>query len=457
MKNTVQEPLVEFELTKEFRDRFQEALDSRDGTFIRETLDGVKAADITALLYEFNAEESKYVLDLLSIELHAEIISDLDPDARKNYLKIYTPAEIIGVLNQLPSDDAADILHELPVKVREEVLLGLDPELQMQVTELLRYEENVAGGLMAKELIKARFHWTVVQCIDEIRIQAENVSKFYAVYVVDDQDRLLGRVALQDLIVSDARTIVGDICERDIISVETYLEDWEVAEIMRKYDLESVPVVNVQGNLVGRITIDDVVDVITEQAEEERQLMTGISEDVEEDDSVWRNARARLPWLLIGIFGGLMNAKFMGLFEAELSQITAIAFFIPLIQATGGNVGIQSSSLIVQSLANPDFVDEGLLSRLIKVFFVAILNGLFLFVLVLAGNILLFKEYELSTIVAIALFSVVVFASFIGTLTPLLLNRFGFNPALAAGPFITTINDLLGLTVYFFTVNLLLI
>lgn len=453
----MEEPVVEFELTKDFRDRFQEALDQRDATFIRESLEGVKAADITSLLYEFNAAESKYVMDLLPLELQAEIISDLDPETRKNYLKVYKPAEISTFLNQLASDDTADILHELPVKEREEVLSGLEPVLKGQVTELLRYEENVAGGLMAKELIKARHHWTVVQCVDEIRKQAENVSKFYAVYVVDNDDKLVGRVALQDLIVSDARTVVGDICEKDIVAVETYLEDREVAEMMSRYDLESIPVVNVTGQLVGRITIDDIVDVITEQAEEERQAMTGISEDVEEDDSVWRNTRARLPWLLIGIIGGLMNAKFMGLFEAQLMSLTAIAFFVPLIQATGGNVGIQSSSLIVQSLANPNFVDDGIWKRLVKVFFVAILNGLFLSVIVLLANIVLFGEYELSTVVAIALFSVVVFASFIGTITPLILNRFGFNPALAAGPFITTINDLLGLSLYFLIVRLMLI
>ena len=447
---------VDFELTKEFRDRFQQALDERDDQFIRTCLEHVKAADITSLLYEFTSVESKYVMDLLDIEIQAEIISDLDRDTRKKFLKAYPPSEIINFLNLLASDDTADILNELPIKEREEVLSGLESELKLQVTELLRYEENVAGGLMAKELIKARYDWTVVQCVDEIRKQAENVNKFYTVYVVDEQDKLLGRVALQDLILSDARTRVVDIYEKDIVAVETYLEDWQVAEMMKKYDLESVPVVNVQGQLVGRITIDDVVDVITEQAEEERQIMAGISEDVEEDDSVWRNTRARLPWLLIGIVGGLMNAKFMGLFEAELARITAIAFFTPLIQATGGNVGIQSSSLIVQSLANPDFVDEGLWKRLVKVFFVAILNGVVLSVLVFGANVLLFGEYQLSMVVSLALFSVVVFASFIGTITPLVLNRLNFNPALAAGPFITTMNDLLGLTVYFFTVHILL-
>ena len=447
---------VDFELTKEFRDRFQQALDERDNVFIGSSLANVKAVDITALLYEFNSEESKYVMDLLDIETQANIIRDLDRDTRKKFLKVYPPAEIINFLNLLASDDTADILNELPIKEREEVLSGLEPELKVQVTELLRYEENVAGGLMAKELIKARYNWTVVQCVDEIRKQAENVDKFYTVYVVDAHDKLLGRVALQDLILSDARTLVADIYEKDIVSVQTYLEDREVAEVMRKYDLESVGVVNVQGQLVGRITIDDVVDVIAEQAEEERQIMAGISEDVEEDDSVWRNTRARLPWLLIGVAGGLMNAKFMGLFEAELARVTAIAFFTPLIQAAGGNVGIQSSSLIVQSLANPDFVDEGLWKRLIKVFFVAILNGVVLAVLVFGANVLLFGEYRLSLVVSLALFSVVVFASFIGTITPLVLNQFKFNPALAAGPFITTMNDLLGLTVYFFIVHILL-
>ncbi len=448
--------LVEFELTKEFRDRFQQALDERDDHFIRDALTNVKAADITALLYEFNAEESKYVMDLLPLERQAEIINDLDPDTRKHYLLVYQPPEISSMVNLLDSDDAADILNELPIKLREEVLSGLEDQLRTQVTELLRYEENVAGGLMAKELIKARVNWTVVQCIDEIRKQAENVTKFYTVYVVDDGDKLLGRVALQSLIVSDAKTRVADIYEKDIVRLETYLEEREVAEIMRRYDLESAPVVNVQGQLVGRITIDDVVDVITELAEEERQMMAGITEDIEEDDSVWRNTRARLPWLLIGIIGGILSAKFIGVFEAELARSTAIAFFNPLIQATGGNVGIQSSSLVVQSLANPGYVEEVLLKRLIKVFLVALLNGVFLSVIVYMANSLLDGQNRLALVVSLALFCVVVFASFIGTLTPLILNRLGFNPALASGPFITTTNDLLGLGVYFSVVHFLL-
>lgn len=447
---------IEFELNKEFRDRFQQALDARDSDFIRTSLEEINPADITALLYEFNGEESKYVLDLLSVDVRSKIINDLDPDTRKSFLSHYTATEITEVVNQLDSDDAADILNELPIKTSEEIIAGLDADLKSQVIDLLRYDENVAGGLMAKELIKARADWNVVQCVEEIRKQAENVTKFYTVYVVDDADRLLGKVSLQKLILTDPRTIVKDLLDEDVVSVETYMEDREVAEIMSKYDLESVPVVNVQGQLVGRITIDDVVDVITEQAEEDRQLMSGITEDVEEDDSVWRNTRARLPWLVIGILGGLISARFMGFFEREIAQITAIAFFVPLIQATGGNVGIQTSSLIVQSLMKPGFVDDGLWKRLLKVFSVALLNGFFLGLIVFGVNWVVFGNDPLNLVVSLALFFVVVFASFVGTITPIILNRFGFNPALASGPFITTTNDLLGLGVYFLTIHLLL-
>ncbi len=445
----------EFELTREFIERFQQALDARDQHFITESLEGVNPADITGILYQCNSEDSKYVLDLLSGEIHAQILKDLDKDTLKSFLKIYPVAELTALINLMDSDDAADILNELPVKTSEEVLGGLEPQLKSQVIDLLRYEENVAGGLMAKELIKVRDNWTVVQCIQEVRAQAEQVTKFYNVYVVDDQDKLLGRVSLQDLILRDSRTLVRDILE-EVVPVETYMEDREVAEVMKRYDYESVPVVNVQGVLVGRITIDDVVDVISEQAEEDRQIMSGISEDVEEDDTVWRNTRARLPWLLVGVAGGLISARFMGLFEGELTRIAAISFFVPLIQATGGNVGIQSSSIVVQSLSDSSHMPETMRNRLAKVLSVALLNGFLLALIALGANLVVFGNQELSMVVSFALFAVVVFASFVGTLTPLILHRLGFNPALASGPFITTTNDLLGLAVYFSTVHLLL-
>jgi magnesium transporter len=449
--------LIQFEMNKEFIERFQLALNTRDDAFIRQVLEEVNPADISTLLYEFNSEESKYVIDLLPVEKRAAIINDLDPVIRKGFIKNYTNEEIIDIIDVLDSDDAVDILNELSTKIREEVLAGLDEEWKAQIIDLLRYDEDVAGGLMAKEILKANVNWTVIQCIAEIRKQAENVTKIYSVYVVDDKDILLGRVSLKKLILSEDNTRIEDIYEKDIISVQTYFSDRDVAEIMRKYDLESVPVLNVQGQLLGRITIDDIVDVITEQAEEDRQIMSGISENVEEDDSVWRISRARLPWLIIGIFGGLLSARFIGVFESDLLRVTAIAFFIPLIQATGGNVGIQSSSIVVQSLVSPGGLrDESMWKRLMKVFIVALLNGFILSLLVFGFNLLLGGDFSLSVVVSVALFSVVVIASFIGTITPLILNHFGFNPALASGPFITTTNDLLGLAIYFFTIHLLL-
>ena len=445
----------EFGLTREYTDRFQQAVDGQDREFITQTLDSVNPADISSLLYEFNGEDSKWVLDLLMPDVHAAILRDLDSDTRKNFLRIYGAAELVPLINLMDSDDAADILNELPVRISEEVIAGLEPELRLQVIDLLRYDPNVAGGLMAKELIKVRDHWTVDQCVQEVRVQAGQVTRFYTVYVVDQQDRLMGRISLQDLILKEKDTLVRDILE-EVIPVETYMDDREVAEVMKRYDYESVPVVNVQGVLVGRITIDDVVDVISEQAEEDRQAMAGISEDVEEDDTVWRNTRARLPWLLVGLAGGLLSARFMGFFEEELKQIAAISFFIPLIQATGGNVGIQSSSLVVQSLSASAALPESLWNRLARVFSVAILNGLLLALVVLGVNTMVFDNNDLSLIVSLALFAVVVFASFVGTITPLILHRLGFNPALASGPFITTTNDLLGLGVYFTTIQILL-
>ncbi|CAN5243927.1 magnesium transporter [soil metagenome] len=450
------EEIVQFELSKEYLERLQEAIDNDDASFIKSGLEGVKSADISSILYEFDTEDSKFILDALGTETAAAAINDLDSDFRERFLKHFTASDIAQFLNYLDSDDAVDIINELPVKKREEVIGNLESEEQAShILDLLRYEEDCAGGLMAKELIKANVNWTVVQCIEEIRRQAENVTKIYSVYVINNQQKLLGRVSLKRIILSDDNTRIADIYDDDIISVETYMHEEEVAEIMRKYDLEAVPVVNVQGKLVGRITIDDIIDVITNMAEEERQLMSGISESVEEDDSIWMLSRARLPWLIIGMVGGILGAQFIGIFEEEIVLIPAMAFFIPLITATGGNVGIQSSSIVLQSLANRSVFKESTFRRLLKVTAVAIINGIVLGLLVFGVNFMIGETKKLASVVSIALFCVVLLASFMGTITPLVLDRLKINPALASGPFITTANDLLGLGVYFTVAHLL--
>lgn len=441
---------MEFELSKEYLERFEEAVETQDKDFVLETLDGANPADISALLDEFEGEACKFVFDLLPPETDAAILADLDEDVREEFLEFFTLEEIAEFLLHMDSDDAADIAMQFPLKKREEIIGFISNEEKARnLTDLLRYDEDVAGGLMAKELIKANLNWDIKQCIEEIRKQAGRVEKIYSVYVVDDFDKLLGKVSLKKIILSHDSVKVEDIYSKDIHSVETYIEEDEVAAIMQKYDLEAIPVINPRGKLVGRITIDDILDVITETAEEERQMMAGISSDVEEDDSVWALSKARLPWLIIGMGGGLIAAQITDLFRGDIAIISGLALFIPLIMATGGNVGIQSSSIVVQSLANPSAFESSIVSRLIKVLFVAVVNGAILALMVLGAVILIFGEALLAYTVCIALFSVVLLASFMGTVTPLILHRVGINPALASGPFITTANDLLGLAVYF--------
>jgi magnesium transporter len=440
---------VTFELSQSYLEQFREAVEQRDVAFIRTSLDGVKSEDISALLEEFDAEDSRYVLELLDHQIGADIISMLDEDHRLKFLAHFTPEELAAYLDLIETDDAADILQQLEVKTREEIIANLQNEEKARyIVELLRYEEDVAGGLMAKELIRANVNWNVVQCVEEIRRQAENVEKFYSVYVVDDGDRLLGIVPLKDIILSNARTRIADIFDPDIVSVYTYQSEGEVAELMRKYDLEAIPVINVQGRLVGRITVDDILDVITESAEEERQIMAGLAGDVEEADNVLVLTRARLPWLIVGLAGGIVGAHFIGIFEEDLAKVSALAFFIPLIIATGGNVGIQSAALVVQSLAGSTAFETSAWTKFFKTLLVSILNGIVLALLVYTA-VYLFQGNRLAFVVSIALFCVVIFASLLGTAVPLLLDKLGINPAVASGPFITTACDILGIAVYF--------
>jgi len=442
----------QFELTKEYLEELKTAINEADSGFINRSMEGIDPADITFILKEFDAKDSKYVLDILPITVGAEVISDLEPDIRKEFLSNYEPEELSKYIEIIDSDDGADILNELPLQNRERIIANLENEEKATyLLDLLRYDEDTAGGLMAKELIKANFNWTVVKCIEEIRRQAENVEKIYSVYVVDDREKLRGRVSLKKIILTANNVKIADIYSEDIHSVETFMKDVEVASFMQKYDLDAVPVVNVQGKLVGRITIDDVVDVITETAEQERQIMSGISEDVEETDNLWLLTRARLPWLIFGLFGGLLGAKVIDFFEADIKKITEIALFIPLILATGGNVGIQSSSIIVQSLAARSVFEENTVNRLFKVLLVGLVNGIVLGIIVVGVGywIMNWQNLDLAIVVAFALFSVVLLASLVGTATPLILDRFNINPALASGPFITTANDIMGLAVYF--------
>jgi len=446
-----------FELTKEYLEKIQAAISEQNNEFIRTEMEELFPADITNILYELEGEEAHYLVTLLDTKLAAEIIINLDPDDRKKFLKNFTSQQIAEYVDLLDSDDAVDILNETPVNVREEVIaLVSDREQARFIIDLLHYDEDCAGGLMQKELVKINVKQSVTECVEEIRRQAEDVENVYSVYVVDDEGTLLGRASLKKIILAKRGSKIADIFTDDIVSVKTTATGEEVADIMQKYDLDAVPVVNIQGRLLGRITIDDVVDFITEQAHEDVQAMAGISEDVEEDDSVWKLVRSRLPWLLIGMTGSFLAAKIIGVFDGEVARTPALAAFIPLIGSTGGNVGIQSSALIVQSLADKSGIDTSLTERLKKVLLVSLLNGLIAATFAFLGTLVLEHENTISLVMSLSIFSIVMLASFMGTITPLVLNQFDINPAVASGPFITTTNDLLGYGVYFLIVYMLI-
>jgi magnesium transporter len=445
------EIIKQFELSKEYLESLKQAIEAEDLNFIQESLDGVNVADIAALLDELSMAESIYVLRVLDAQLAADIIIELEATTQHRVLKELEVQEMANLIELMDSDDGADILNLFLEREREDIISHFQDKVKSdQILELLRYDEDTAGGIMAKEYIRANKNWNVVQTINEIRRQAENVSKIYSIFVVNNRQQLMGIVSLKRIVLASDDTKIEDIYEEEVISVPTHMDQEEVAEIMRKYDLESVPVINAKNKLVGRITVDDILDVIREEAEEDMQAMTGISDAVDEYDSVIKLTKARLPWLLIGICGGLLGAGFIGFFEEGLSKVTALAFFIPLITATGGNVGIQSSSLVVQSLANKSIFDDSLAKRFVKVLLVAMLNGLILATFVFAVVVLIYhNDVAFALVVSIALFSVVLLSSFMGTITPIVLDKIGVNPALASGPFITTANDLIGLAVYF--------
>jgi magnesium transporter len=408
-------------------------------------------ADIAEIIEDVSLENAKYLFELISDEeKSAAVLVELEDDIREELLEGLSAQEIAEeVIDNLESDDAADLIGELSEDKKEEVLSHIeDEELASYISDLLNYPEDTAGGLMAKELIKVNENWNTVQCLKEMRKQADDVKKVYTIYVVDDNDKLLGLLSLRKLLLTERSTSIKDIITTEIISVKATTDDEDVANIMQKYDLVALPVIDELGRLIGRITVDDVMDVVKEEAEKDYQMASGISEDVESSDTTWELTRARLPWLIIGMIGGLLGAKVIGIFDLS-GENFELAFFIPLIAAMGGNVGVQSAAIVVQGLANDSLKMENIFQKLVKELGVGLLNGIICSIIILGAAFSLGYSLALSFTVSISLFAVIVFAAVFGTFIPLTLEKYNIDPALATGPFITTVNDVLGLFIYF--------
>lgn len=438
-----------FNLTKEYLGQVSVAVESNDLQWLREHTFELHDADIAAIIEELKEDEAATLYHLIDENRQADILAELDDEAREQLISSFSPEEIAEQLENMDSDDAADLIADLPREQIEEVISHIkDDEAADDIVDLLNYEEDTAGGLMQKEFIKAKLDWPVNRCVVELRRQAEDVEKVFTIYVVDDDEKLVGFLSLKRLLFASPTTKIRDLYQdKNMISVKTSDDDEQVAHIMEKYDLVSVPVVDLNNKLVGRITIDDVVDVIMEEAEKDMQMASGISEKIESSSSVWKISRARLPWLVIGMLGGIFGAQVISGFEGGISQVPALAFFIPLITAMGGNVGVQSSAIVVQSLAKGNDQFGSILKKIGKEALVAVVNGALLSIIVY-GFAFVFDSSLLGIVVSVSLFTVIMFAAVFGTLIPLLLDRYKIDPALATGPFITTLNDVLGLFIY---------
>lgn len=413
-------------------------------------------ADVAELLEELDFEQSIYIIKILNSELTADIIAELDEDVRDKILNALTSKEIAEKIDELETDDAADIISELTKEKKDEVIAHLeDIEHAKGIVDLLRYDEDTAGGLMRKELIAVKDSWTVLRCVKEMRKQAEAFEKVHTIYVVDEDDILKGRLSLKSLLTTSTKTPIKDVYDPKITFVKAEEDDQEVANIMQKYDLIVMPVVDDMGRLVGQITIDDIVDVIKDEADKDYQMAAGLTQDVEAGDTILQLTRARLPWLILGLFGGVGAAAIMGEFEDIIKSHAILFFFTPLIAAMAGNVGVQSSAIIVQGLANND-VKGSIANRLWKESLLAIVNGIILSILLFIYTYATKGDFNTSIAISISLLSVIIVAGVIGTFIPLFLNKRGIDPAIATGPFITTSNDIFGILIYFMIAKLIL-
>ncbi len=447
---------TKFALTDELISETLELVKLSDEKSIVKIFSNYHHADIAEILEELNSDDATYIIKLLDSEKTSDVLMELDDDYRENILKNLSIQEIAEEVEELDSDDATDIISELPEEKQKEVISKIsDAEHKADIKELLKYDEDSAGGLMAKELIKVNENWSVTRCVKEMRTQASEVTRVHSVYVVDNDDILLGRLSLKDLLVADPKTKIKSIYKKNVDHVFDTDTAESVASTMQKYDLGAIPVVNKKKKLLGRITIDDIVDLIKEEAEEDYQLAAGILQDVDVDDSIFALTRARLPWLIFGLIGGIGAAFVMGGFDEILLQYKILFYFTPLIAAMAGNVGVQSSAIIVQGLAN-DEIKGSINNRLFKETLLSILNGV-----ILAGLLFLIiyfwqGEIDIALALSIALVAVVIVAGIIGTFIPLFLNKRGIDPAIATGPFITTSNDIFGILIYFMVAKLIL-
>ena len=446
------------EYSEEYLTQLNQLIDQKDAEQVKELISDLHPADIAELVGDLHDDEALFLMQLLDDETAADVMVELDEDQRHDLLELMPNEEIAKQLEQMDANDAVDVIQELDEEDREDVIKHIDDVEQAgDIVDLLQYGEDTAGGHMSTEMIVVNENMSMPDCIKAMRQQAEDMDEIYNIYVVDDDNRLKGIFPLKTTITNPSASKIKHVMEPDPIAVRTDTNIEDVALDFEKYDLVAMPVIDSIGRLVGRITVDDIIDQVREQGERDYQLASGISTDIETDDSVFTQVKARLPWLLIGLAGGIVNAMILdgGDNEANLPQILpGMALFIPLIGGTGGNVGTQSSAIVVQGLANGSLDLKHATRHLLKEFGTAIVNATIISALLFVYNWLFpadndpMKAQITTAAVTISLFCVVLFASLFGSLVPLIFEKLKIDPAIATGPFVTVANDIAGMIFY---------
>jgi magnesium transporter len=438
-------------MTQEFINHIKELIEKKDSVLLQDTVARLHPADIAEICLELTTEQARFLYRQLDNETAADALIEMDEDLRNDLLE-ELPSEAIAkrFVNYMDTDDAVEIIRDMDEEKQEEVLSNIqDIELAGDIVDLLQYDEDTAGGLMSTEMVVVNGNWSMPECLKEMRQQAEELDDIYYIYVVDDDERLCGLFPLKKMITSPSVSKVKHVMDTQIISVDVDTPIDEVTMLIEKYNLVAIPVVDKINRLVGQITVDDIMDEVREQTEHDQQLTAGLTQDVETGDSVFLQTKARLPWLIIGMLGGICSSMLLNCFTTTLGSHPEMALFIPLLAGMGGNVGTQSSAIAVQGLANNSLNSSHMFRHILKEMVVAIINATILSLMVYVYNFFVYGPTDIvSLAVPLSLFVVVLFASSFGTLIPMVLERININPAVATGPFIQIINDLSGMTFY---------
>ncbi len=445
-------------IDKELLENVSLLIEEQDSGSLLNIITDLHPADIAEVINHLDYDDAEYLFHLLDNDTAAEVITEIDEDLREKILQDIDTDKITDIVDELDIDDATDIVSDLPENIAEHVLQNIDVEDSEDVKELLKYAEDSAGGIMSSDFVWVRDNVTIRAAIREVRNHAEEFEQIYHIYVLNNNDQLVGFVPLKELLINPLKTRITDVMEEDLIYVTPDMDQEEVANIMEKYDLVAIPVVDDNKVMLGRITIDDIVDVIQEEAEEDLQKMAGLTDDEEYSHSTLKVTRIRLPWLMVSLAGELISAVVLSSFQASIEKLIVASFFIPVVMAMGGSSGSQAAIVMVRSLSSDELWFSKAFKRLWKEFRVAILNALACSIVLLAATYIFFhSELFFSGILAISLTIIMINATMIGAVVPVLLKKLGIDPAIATGPFVTTMNDVLGLIIYLSLVTIFFI